>query len=166
MTHAFLLVLLVANVFQNLWWLRFNDQKIKLNSDTLILNSNYRDGTTLPSAGTLDESVKFIQKNTQKDDYILTLPYMAGLYYLSDRPAPTKYNNVLAGFITTEQGQQDFIKNIEDKDVKVVVYDPVNGPKMKNNKLKDYNPLIHEYIMNNYEMVERTQEGWLFMLKK
>ena len=91
---------------------------------------------------------------------------MAGLYFLADRPSPTQYNNLLAGFITSETEQRAFIYEIESKKVRIVVYDPDNGPKMQTTKMQDYNAIIHEYLMEEFQLVEQTEEGWLFMKRK
>jgi hypothetical protein len=90
---------------------------------------------------------------------------MAGLYFLADRPSPTIYNNVLNGFITSEKDQNAFIEQLKIKNVKVVVYDRRNGPKMRVNKLAQYNTDIDQYLLENYHSIKETPEGWLFMLK-
>lgn len=163
---AIIILFFVANFVQSLWWVRFNDRNTTINGNILRLNSRYLTGSTIPSESTISKTTEFLRLNSKKNEPVLVIPYMAGLYYLSDRPAPTKFNNLLAGFITTEDGEMEFIENVEKANVYVVVYDPENGPKMKTSQMKDYNPLIHEYVMNNFEIVEKTEEGWLLMIKR
>lgn len=156
----------LANLTQTIWWLNFNNQKMVLAGNTIRLNSEYIENSTIPSARTLERAVSFLHSNSKEGEPVLTVPYMAGLYFLSNRPSPTEFNNVLAGFITTEEEQLEFIQKVEKSQVKLAIYDPNNGPKMKTSRMKDYNPLIHNYIMKNFEIVEQTQEGWLFMKEK
>lgn len=156
----------LINIAQSVWWLEFNNQKVELDGYRLRVNGEYVEGSTIPSAQTLQETVAFVRENTAKDEPVLLLPYMAGLYFLTDRPSPTKFNNVLAGFINSKEGESEFIKKVEESGVRVVVYDPENGPKMKTRRLQDYNPLIHNYLLEKFEIIEKTQEGWLLMEKK
>lgn len=153
-------------IIQSVWWIGFNDQKIFIKNTFLKINSRYIPTTSLPKAQTIEKSVEFLRLNSDENEPVLVLPYMAGLYYLADRPSATLFNNLLAGFITTEKGELAFIDQLEEGSVNAIVYDVNNGPKMKTPKLKDYNPLIHQYIMKNFQVVDQTQEGWLMMKRK
>lgn len=155
--------ILVANILQSLMWFRFNNQKVSIGNNTLWINESYVKNTTLPSADTLKESVDFIQFNTRKHETVLILPYMAGIYFLADRSNPGKFDNVLAGFINGERQEKDYIEGLKRSNIRFVIYDPDNGPKMYEQTLKEYNPLIHAYIMETYEIVKKSPEGWLFM---
>lgn len=160
------LAFFIANLVQSVWWIKFNDRELLVNRNKLRVNSVYPVGSTIPSAQTLEKSIEFLQKNSRKEEKVLILPYMAGLYFLAGRQSPTRFDNVLNGYITTIQGQEEFIEQIQKAGVKAVIYDMHHGPKMKTSLLKDYNPLIHNYLMNNYEIYGMTPEGWLFMLRK
>ena len=164
--YSFVLSLFSVFLYQSAWWLRFNDQKIKVGDHVLTLNSKYPINSTKPSAESLKKATAFLQNNSAPTEQVLILPYMAGLYFLADRPSPTQYNNLLAGFITSETEQRAFIYEIESKKVRIVVYDPDNGPKMQTTKMQDYNAIIHEYLMEEFQLVEQTEEGWLFMKRK
>lgn len=154
-----------ANIFQSTWWIRFNSQRVVFSKNIIRTSPEYLSSSTTPSAKTLQEAVLFLQSNSQKGQPVLILPYMAGLYFLADRSSPTEFNNVLPGFITTKQEQRQFIKKIKESDVEVLIYDPTSGPKMKFNLLKDYNPIIDQFIRDNFELIKKTPEGWLFMKK-
>lgn len=161
-----ILALFIYNLAQSFWWIGFNDTEISLDKNKIIINSQYYPGSTIPSAKTLVEAVKFLQDNSSVNEPVLVLPYMAGLYYLSERSNPTKFNNVENGMVLTEVEESNFIKLLDNKKVKVVIYDPFKGPVMKVNVLKEYNPRIHNYIMDKFEIVKTTPEGWLFMRSK
>lgn len=158
-------LLVVAGIAQTIWLVKFNDTFLKINGYILRVNSSYVSGTTLPSAQTLKSAVEFLQTSPQNQP-VLAVPYMAGLYYLADRPSPTKYNNILGGEVVTQQEQTSFIDQVEKNAVSTVVYDPKENYPNPGFELKTYNPLIHQYIMNTYQLVSITPEGWLFMKRK
>lgn len=164
--YAFTFILFVGMIFQSLWWIHFNDQKVNIAGQTLNLNPQYPPNSTKPTATTLNKSATFLRENSTPNEVVLVLPYMAGLYFLSHRSSPTQFNNLLAGFITTDEQQLDFIDKIDRSQVKVVIYDPDNGPRMETARMQDYNPLIHRYLVENFQTIEETPEGWLFMKKK
>ena len=164
--YSLVIGLFTAAVFQSIWWIRFNDQRVQIADQTLNLNSKYPANSTKPSAESLKRSVTFLQENSTPTEPVLALPYMAGLYFLSHRSSPTQFNNLLAGFIITEEEQLEFISKIEKNNVKTVIYDPGNGPKMRTAKMQDYNFLIHQYLIKKFQIVDETPEGWLFMKRK
>lgn len=164
--YGLIFILFVGMTFQSIWWLRFNDQKVTISSQILNLNSEFPQNSTKPSAKSLNKSVIFLQENSIQNEPVLILPYMAGLYFLSNRPSATQFNNLLAGFINSDEEQHNFIDKIEVNNVRIVVYDPNNGPRMKTARMQDYNVLIHKYLMEKFQIVEQTPEGWLFMKKK
>ncbi len=155
----------IANIFQSIWWLRFNNTSIMIGDYSLRMNSNFVAGSTAPSAQSLSKAVEFLQQ-TPKNQKVLALPYMAGVYFLADRQPPVEFNNLLAGFVTTPEQQQQFIDKVKQAQVNKIVYARESGPKMVNNKLYQYNPLIDEFIMANYKTVATTPEGWLLMERK
>ncbi len=164
--HGLIIGLFVAAISQSVWWIHFNDHKIQIVDQTFNLNSKYPANSTKPSAESLKRSATFLRENSTSTESVLVLPYMAGLYFLSHRSSPTQFNNLLAGFITTEEEQLEFIDKIEKNNVKVVVYDPNNGPKMRTPKMQNYNQTIDRYLFEKFKIVEETPEGWLFMKKK
>ncbi len=155
-----LVIILIFGFGQSYWWLKFNNSTIVIGNENLRINADYKQGSTVPSVNTLRESVDFISKNTSSGEKTLVLPYMAGLYYLSQSLPPTKYNNILAGFILDER---EFIESTNWSEISAIVYDPTNGPKMVNHLVINYNPLLHRFIMDNYHTVKITPEGWFLM---
>jgi hypothetical protein len=165
LTFVLIGVVISVNVIQSIWWIRFNDTILTVNGYKLRISSTPISGSTVPSAETLSQSVMFLSQ-AKKDEKVLSLPYHAGIYFLSNRESVGKFNNLLAGFITTESGEVEFIQQIKNSQVRYVVYAKDNGPKMELSKLNEYNPLIHDFIMSNYEILQTTQEGWLLMIRK
>jgi len=164
--YAFFLIpiiILVSNLVQSFWWVRFNDTKLVVGENVLLLNSYYPANSTLVSAQTIGLAVDFIKTHTKMNEPFLALPYMAGLYFLMDRPSQTYVDNVFVGFLPDEN---QFIKQLEYLKINVVIYDPVNGPQSKKKLLKSYYPQLDAYIMSRFDVVEQTNEGWLFMRRK
>ena len=126
--HGLIIGLFVAAISQSVWWIHFNDHKIQIVDQTFNLNSKYPANSTKPSAESLKRSATFLRENSTSTESVLVLPYMAGLYFLSHRSSPTQFNNLLAGFITTEEEQLEFIDKIEKNNVKVVVYESQQRP--------------------------------------
>lgn len=152
-----------GGLFESIWWLRFNNVQVAITSNVLRVNSTYLPHTTVPSANTLTAASRFL---TASPHEVIALPYMAGLYYLADKLSPTRYDNVLAGYLPTSTAEQHFIQTLKTRPIDRIVYDPANGPQMKANKFPNYNPLVHAYLMTNYTIVHTTPEGWLFMTRK
>ncbi len=156
------LMLFLAGIVQSIWWIRFNNTTVSIGGYSLRINSSYSPGSTAVTADTLEKSVEFL-KHSEQGEKVLALPYMAGIYFLADRQPPIKFYNLLAGFITSAEEENEFISQVRQLKIKRLIYTPETGPRMEKNKLRDYNPLIHEFIMANYKPVAETKEGWLLM---
>lgn len=166
---AFLLIIfafvIIPNLFQSIWWIRFNDTNITIGGYKLRINSKIVTGSTVPGAFGLKNAVQFLEDSSQNEK-VLALPYLAGVYFLSSKNPPGMYNNLLAGFITTDEDQEKYINLLRASEVKKVVYARYTGPKMFKNKLFEYNSRIDEYIMKNYKIVDENENGWLLMVSK
>lgn len=159
-----LVVFILGNVVASLWWIRFNDTLIRFPQGAVFVNSTHPSGTTKPTASTIISTVNFIKVNSKDNETIFVAPYHALFYFLTERKAPSRFNNFLAGYVSGEKEEREVVQSIDGSDVKVVVYDPVNAPfKIK---MKDHNPIIHNYLLENFIVVDETPEGWLFMKKK
>ena len=86
--YSLVIGLFTAAVFQSIWWIRFNDQRVQIADQTLNLNSKYPANSTKPSAESLKRSVTFLQENPTPTEPVLALPYMAGLIFCHTDPAP------------------------------------------------------------------------------
>jgi hypothetical protein len=157
------LVFLLGSIGSSLWWIRFNDKKVDLNQGLIYLNSISMAETTHPTEETLKQTLAFIERNTQKTDYIFVAPYHAMIYFLSERRDPSKFDNFAAGYVSDSE-EEAIIKNMEEKNVQIIVYDSNFGVLGK--KMSNYNPKIHKYIMSNFEVIENTKDNWLLMKRK
>lgn len=157
------LLLIIIGMAQIVWWADFFDTKVQTPNGIIRTNSSFIKNTTLISAITIEKSLEFIEKHSSKEDQILVVPYMAGLYFLSNRPSKSYAGNIYESYIPDEE---KFIKDLKLLDIKVVIYDPVNTPPGFTKKLDNYYPKIHSFIVDNFKVVEETPEGWLFLVKR
>ena len=158
-----LILFITGNIVITFWWIRFNDKFIKLPYGSVFLNSKYVTGSTFASADTILRTVEFIKHNSNRGDYIFLVPYHALFYFLTDRKSPTRYENFARGIVIGYE-EEEVIREIRGKDIKLIVYDPRNGP--QKTRFPEYNPKIDNYIMTNFRIVDETKEGWLYMLRK
>ncbi len=157
------LMLIVVGIAQIFWWSKFFDTKIQTENGIIRTNSQTVKNSTLVSAGTIEKSLSFIKNNSSPGDQVLIVPYMAGLYFLSDRPSRTYVGNIYDSYIPDEDR---FVERLKALNIKVVIYDPVNTPPGFIKKLPDFYPEIDQYIMDNFEILDRSPEGWLYMIEK
>lgn len=150
----------------NLWWIKFNDTAIKINGNILRVNSRRIEGSTALTADSYLMINQFVESNSTSGDRVLFVPYMAGMYYLNDRQSPTVFNNILNGFTQSEYGEEYIMDSLSEADVNIVVYDQDAGPRMERSLLHQYNPKLHKYVMDKYEVVEITPDGVKLMKLK
>lgn len=156
-------LLILVGVAQVFWWSKFFDTIIQTPKGNIRTNAIWISDSILVSANSLARALAFIEKNSKPNDQILALPYMAGLYFLSDRPSKSYEGNVFYSYLPDEQ---KFVDDLDSLDPKVVIYDPINGPVGELRRLKDYYPKIDAYVTSGFKTVETTPEGWLFMVRK
>ncbi len=159
-----LISIITGAILESYFWIKFNNTVIQVSNNTLRINGVYPSNSTLASASTINIAANFL-RDVPEEEKVLILPYMAGLYFLSDKVSPLRFDNFLPGYITDSE-QDDIIRQIIINKVKYVVYDPINGPKMQNFSFKSNFPKIDLYLMENYNILQKTNEGWLFLIKK
>ncbi|KKP80019.1 MAG: hypothetical protein UR81_C0036G0005 [Candidatus Levybacteria bacterium GW2011_GWB1_35_5] len=156
----------VVGLGQVFWSNKFYNTPVKTINGTINLNKQWPAGTILIPAKTIEQALNFINLNTSNNDQIFVSPYMAGLYFLSDRPSKSYEGNILYSYVPNED---EFVESLESLNIKVVIYDPENGPQGPNlelKKLRNIYPKIDRYIMDNFKTMEKSPEGWLFMVQK
>jgi len=156
----FFLPFLIFGITSHVWWISKHKVPYKSKKSIVYLLSESVSGTTQPSAKGLDETLNFIENKTKKGDYIFALPYHSMLYFLSDRNCPSRYNNLLPGYIG-EEGEREIIRDIEQNNVKVIVYSAKNAPGSR--LVSEYAPTLHKYIMNNFRITKINSDDWYLM---
>lgn len=156
------IILICVGIIQIAWWTTFFDTTIETANGNIIINSRNIKNTTLVSADTIKKSLKFINDHTSPGEQILAVPYLSGLYFLSNRPSSLYVGNIYNGYISDEE---KFVAELKMLDLKIAIYDIRNIPQGYVKHLRDYYPKIDGYIMNNFKVVDESPEGWLFMVK-
>lgn len=157
------LILILVGVAQLIWWTRFFDTELRTPNGVIRTNSSTAKNSTLVSADTIKKSLAFIDKNSSPEDQVLIIPYMAGLYFLSNRPSKSYVGNIYYSYIPDEG---KFVEELRRLNLKVVIYDLSNAPPGFSQKLHEFYPKIDEYIMDNFEIVEESPEGWMFLVRR
>ncbi|OGM60579.1 hypothetical protein A3A75_03595 [Candidatus Woesebacteria bacterium RIFCSPLOWO2_01_FULL_39_10] len=156
---------IVVGIAQVYWTSNFYNELVETNNGAIKLNRKWPVGTTLISAGTITKAINFIEENSNPSDTILVAPYMPGLYFLSNRQAKIYVGNILYTYLPDES---EFIRELSEKNVRLIVYDPTNGSRNRYGamKLRSYYPKLDSYIKENFSIVDTSYEGWLFMLRR
>jgi hypothetical protein len=161
----FPVLFIIIGLAQLVWSSNFYTEKIISKNGTVRLNKVWPDGTLFITADTISKAIHFVNRNTNPEDQVLAIPYMPGLYFLLDKPSKSYAGNILHTYLPDEG---EYINQLSELNIKVVIYDPVNGPDNRSGfkQLKSYYPKLDSYIIDNYEVVDASPEGWLFMMKK
>lgn len=156
---------IAVGLTQIVWLNNFYSVSVKTNNGIIRLSRDWPEGSVNVSAGTVRKAISFINSNSTSEDQVFLAPYMAGLYFLTDRPSKSYAGNIFHTYLPEEE---KFIKEISKLDIKAVIYDPVNGPENSAGlkRLKSYYPKLDQYIFDNFDIKYESPEGWLFLIKK
>lgn len=141
-------ILLVVYLFQSITLASFvvthYSAKLEGPRANIYLMQNDRDS--------LAEALRFISENTSSDDPIFVVPYHSLFYFLSDRPNPTRYEN-LWPVKAFDNMDQEIIKDLEEKKVQYIIEFPQKHAVI--GSYRSFDPDMAWYIEYNYA-VERT----------
>lgn len=108
----------------------------------------------------LAQTVQFLQVTTAPDEPIFVYPYAPYIYYLADRPNPTRYNICFPGY----QGAAaitEIVDTLEQRAVPFVVLDPMAEAANRARAFPGYDPAIFDespltqYIRTRYTPLRR-----------
>jgi hypothetical protein len=109
-----------------------------------------------------DPALKFLIEHTKPGDYTFIYPYNPMYYFLADVKNPTRFS-ILVYNINTNKQFNEAIKNIEQKQVKYVLWDPL----MSGSNLKTFFPQyeqppkdilnLEHYLEDHYEVIGTQQ---------
>lgn len=124
-------------------------------------------GMSLPRASLrLDERdhrvygglVALIQRETKDDESILALPNDAELYFLADRPNPTRFYNSALG-LRTERDVDDVLSELGARPPRVVIFRP--DDKYNN----DGSRRIMALVMSTYDRIDTMDGAEIYRLR-
>ena len=157
------IILMLSGTAQIFMVSKYFDTKVQSENGTIRTNSQTIENSTLVSSNTIEKALLFIKNNSLPEDQVLLIPHMAGLYFLSNRPSRSYVGNIYNSYIPDEEM---FVESLMALKLKVVIYDPTNTQPGFTKTLSSFYPKIHKYIMDNFEVVEKTPEGWLFLKRR
>lgn len=147
------------------WWLSFNYTRYSFgDKGALFLNSRYVPNSTRITGKTLQSAADFLKSS--ENEYVFAAPYMSSLYYLSNKKSPVLYDSLINKYIFEPYNEEYVVREIVQKRVDHIVYDREKGPDGESSAMKNYYPIIDDYLMKNFEVIQESKDGWLFMQRK
>ncbi|HSW39140.1 MAG TPA: hypothetical protein VLL97_06575, partial [Acidobacteriota bacterium] len=112
-----------------------------------------------PGTMVMRQALDYIERNSSPGDYVLALPEGSSLNFLSDRPAPLRYEILTPGFLT-ENKEREAIRTLKEKNVGLLLVinraTPEFGPEVIG---RDYYRTLMGWIEYNYEMTAIFGDG-------
>ncbi|MEZ4334258.1 MAG: hypothetical protein R3F35_21105 [Myxococcota bacterium] len=118
-------------------------------------------GPRIPAVGALDDLIRDVRARTRADEPIVVLPWYPIVYFLADRPNPTRFDWLFPGYLTTEADVEAFLERIDRADVRVVVYSPISIDGLPDRSLSAFAPGIHRHLMRAFRPERRYGRFWL-----
>ena len=112
-------------------------------------------GPWVREAGPLDDLVRALRERTAADEPIVVLPFYPILYFLAERPNPTRYDWLFPGYLRDADAIAGMIKDIDESDVRVVVYSPASIDGRSDRSLAVFAPEVARYLRRRFEPAER-----------
>lgn len=131
-----------------------NSILIRLTNKTLLSVPKVSVYTTKKKAEEVHKVIDIIETETSKDDYIYIVQYYPMYYFITDRKNATRYY-FLEAYVYSEEKQLEVIKELEDKNVKLVISGP-NHPETPEATI------LNAYLSKNFEIIERVGEKIIY----
>lgn len=112
----------------------------------------------------IDELVAELRARTDAGEPIVVLPWHPIVYFLADRPNPTRFDWLFPGYLKTEAEVDAFIASIERSSVRIVAYSPISIDGQDDRSLAAFAPAIHRYLSTHFRRVKR--EGRFLILER
>lgn len=122
-------------------------------------------GPYIARADQTDDLVAEVRRRTQPGEPIVVLPWYPIVYFLAERPNPTRYDWLFPGYLTTDSAVAAFIDDIDRSSAQVVVYSPISIDGLPDRSLEAFAPEIHRFLMERFEPVRRHGRFWIMTRK-
>jgi hypothetical protein len=113
----------------------------------------------------LDDLVADLRKRTAPGEPIVVLPWYPILYFLADRPNPTRFDWLFPGYLTTEAAVAAFIDEIDRSAAQVVVYSPISIDGLPDRSLAAFAPEIDRFLLRRFQPTKRYGRFWILTRK-
>lgn len=119
---------------------------IRFTNTTLLSAPRVEAYTTYKEANEFSRVRNIIETETKKNEYIFTVPDLSMYYFVTERKNATRYYYA-ESFAGSNEKQLEVIKNLADKEVKLIIL-------QANHRFKAYIPIVTEYIDKHYRIKE------------
>lgn len=113
----------------------------------------------------LDDLVADVRIRTKPGEPIVVLPWYPILYFLADRPNPTRFDWLFPGYLTSEAEVAAFIDEIDRSAAKVVVYSPISIDGLPDRSLAAFAPEIDRFLLRRFQPAKRYGRFWILTRK-
>ena len=118
-------------------------------------------GPLVERSQALDDLVVDLRTRTRPGEPIVVLPWYPILYFLADRPNPTRFDWLFPGYLTSEAVVAGFIDEIERSPAKVVVYSPISIDGLPDRSLAAFAPEIDRFLLRRFKPTRRYGRFWI-----
>ena len=122
-------------------------------------------GPLVDRSQALDDLVADLRRRTQPGEPIVVLPWYPILYFLADRPNPTRFDWLFPGYLTTESEVARFLDEIDRSSTKVVVYSPISIDGLPDRSLAAFAPEIDRFLLRRFQPTKRYGRFWILTRK-
>ncbi|MFO0688483.1 MAG: hypothetical protein U0900_07235 [Myxococcota bacterium] len=120
-------------------------------------------GPRLERAHQLDDLVRDVRARTREGEPILVLPWYPIVYFLAERPNPTRFDWLFPGYLKTEAEVAAYLDAIDRSAVRVVVYSPISIDDRDDRSLAAFAPEIDRFLRRRFEPVKRYGRFWILV---
>jgi len=112
-------------------------------------------GPRIDRNSALDDLVVDLRARTDEDEAILVLPWYPVLYFLAERPNPTRFDWLFPGYLTSDADREAIIDAITGSDVRTLVYNPAAIDGLADRRLAAFEPAIDRAIRQHFRPVKK-----------
>ena len=123
-------------------------------------------GPLVERAQALDDLVADVRTRTRPGEPIVVLPWYPILYFLTERPNPTRFDWLFPGYLTTEAEVARFIDEIDRSPAQVVVYSPISIDGLPDRSLAAFAPEIDRFLLQRFAPTKRFGRFWVLTRKE
>ena len=107
-------------------------------------------GPRVARSGVLDDLVFDLRQRTKAGEPILVLPWYPVLYFLVDRPNPTRYDWLFPGYLTRDEDRARLVEEISQGSVRTLVYNPAAIDGDATRRLAHFEPDLDRAIRQHF----------------
>ena len=118
-------------------------------------------GPLVERSQALDDLIDDLRGRTRPEEPIVVLPWYPIVYFLADRPNPTRFDWLFPGYLETESEVAELIDSIDRSRARVVVYSPISIDGLPDRSLAAFAPEIDRFLRQRFVPVKRYGRFWV-----